>query len=65
MRKGLKWLCGVVLVLSLVLMFIPVMATTTWQQTGGPGGGNIYALAIDPTTPQTIYAGTGGCGVFK
>jgi hypothetical protein len=28
--------------------------------TGGPYGGNIQALAIDPTTPATLYAGTSG-----
>ena len=32
---------------------------------GGPYGGNVYALAINPTTPATLYAGTWGGGVFK
>src|SRR6187402_335598 len=31
----------------------------------GPYGGLSYALAIDPQTPTTIYAGTYGGGVFK
>jgi hypothetical protein len=31
----------------------------------GPGGGIVSALAIDPTTPTTLYAGTFGSGVFK
>ena len=26
----------------------------------GPNGGNVFALAIDPHAPATIYAGTGG-----
>ncbi len=26
----------------------------------GPAGGNVFALAMDPHTPATIYAGTGG-----
>jgi hypothetical protein len=34
----------------------------------GPEGGQIFALAIDPLTPTTLYAGTfgfgGGGGVF-
>src|SRR5437867_6257230 len=30
----------------------------------GPEGGSIAALAIDPVTPGTLYAGTSG-GVFK
>ena len=33
-----------------------------WTSNGPEGG--IYALAIDPATPTTLYAGTGG-GVFK
>lgn len=65
MLKRMKWLCGVVLFLSLVLLLVPVLATTTWQQTGGPEGGIINALAMDPSNSQTIYAGTGGGGVFK
>ena len=32
---------------------------------GGPYGGNIRALAIDPANPATLYAGTNGGGVFK
>src|SRR5262250_2426732 len=31
----------------------------------GPEGGRVYALALDPTTPTTLYAGTLGGGVFK
>jgi photosystem II stability/assembly factor-like uncharacterized protein len=30
----------------------------------GPAGTNVNALAIDPATPETVYAGTGD-GVFK
>ena len=30
----------------------------------GPEGGSINTLAINPVTPTTLYAGTGG-GVFK
>ena len=36
----------------------------TWTPTG-PEGGSIEALAIDPHTPTTIYAGTYGSGIFK
>src|ERR1035437_7180676 len=32
---------------------------------GGPYGGSARALAINPTTPATLYAGTYGSGVFK
>jgi hypothetical protein len=31
----------------------------------GPEGRIIYALAIDPVTPTTLYAGTRGGGVFR
>src|SRR5262249_519160 len=31
----------------------------------GPGGEPVGALAIDPIPPTTLYAGTGGNGVFK
>jgi photosystem II stability/assembly factor-like uncharacterized protein len=31
----------------------------------GPQGGYIEALAIDPTAPQTLYAGAEGTGMFK
>src|SRR5215472_4523353 len=36
----------------------------TWT-TNGPEGGVIQALAINPATPTTLYAGTGSGGVFK
>jgi hypothetical protein len=31
----------------------------------GPEGGSVFALAINPETPDTLYAGTDGGGVFK
>ncbi|MGB7210896.1 MAG: hypothetical protein WBD27_19735 [Pyrinomonadaceae bacterium] len=39
-------------------------ATSAAWMTGGPYGGNVRALAIDPTTPAMLYAGTDS-GVFK
>ncbi len=33
--------------------------------TNGPEGGAVFALAIDPKFPATLYAGTAGNGVFK
>jgi uncharacterized repeat protein (TIGR01451 family) len=34
--------------------------------TGGPySGGTVHSLAIDPSTPATVYAGTEAGGVFK
>src|SRR5438552_11331080 len=37
----------------------------SWTSTNSPNGGSIRALAIDPMTPATLYAGTGGSGVLK
>jgi cysteine-rich repeat protein len=34
-----------------------------WTSTG-PGGSLVYALAIDPTTPARLYAGTDRYGLF-
>src|SRR6185436_7809881 len=31
----------------------------------GPEAGHIASLAVDPTNPSTVYAGTDGGGVFK
>lgn len=35
----------------------------TWTSVG-PGSGHVNALAVDPTAPSTLYAGTSG-GMFK
>ncbi len=43
---------------------IVTAGTNVWTS-NGPEGGVIYALAIDPATPSTLYAGTDGGGVFK
>ena len=61
-----------------MLTFLPLIALLTLLGTGsrtlwagpqvwtsiGPDGGDIYALAIDPQSPTTIYAGTDG-GISK
>jgi hypothetical protein len=36
----------------------------TWTPLG-PNGGAILSLVADPTTPDTLYAGTSSSGVFK
>ena len=59
-----------VLLIGLLTLFTTSQAglvsagTNVWTS-NGPEGGNINALAIDPTTPTTLYAGTDGGGVFK
>src|SRR4051794_10952832 len=64
MRTGMKWVCGEILLITSVLTLQPVMAATTWQQTGGVGS-QVSSLAIDRTTPQTVYAGTITNGMLK
>jgi hypothetical protein len=31
----------------------------------GPSGGSIQSLAVDPSSPATVYAGTFGGGLFR
>src|SRR6266849_2940626 len=45
-------------ILALVVIVVLLMATPAHSQ-------SIQALAIDPQTPNTLYAGTQGGGVFK
>ena len=43
---------------------IPVLADNTWTSLG-PDGGGIFSLAVDPTNPGVLCAGTLGGGVFR
>src|SRR5438034_1355723 len=47
--------------------FVALAATIQqgYAQGGGPPGGVVRALAIDPSTPATLYGGTNPNGVFK
>ena len=60
MRKKMKWLCGAVLALSLVLMFMPAR-TATAEETAPPKGGSVGSIAIDT---KSLYISTTD-GVFK
>jgi len=42
----------------------PVQAGINVWTSNGPGGGYVHALAVDPMTTSTLYAGTDGGGVF-
>lgn len=53
----------VVIILNSTFFIPNCFSNTSWQQIG-PDGGTIRALAIDPTNPQTVYAGAAG-GVYK
>src|SRR5438552_1734613 len=52
-------------VLLLVVSFHRAEAGVNVWTTNGPHSETINALAIDPQTPTTLYAGTSGHGVFK
>src|SRR5437899_45943 len=52
-------------VLLLVVSFHRAEAGVNAWTTNGPHSETINALAIDPQTPTTLYAGTSGHGVFK
>ena len=50
---------------ALIFSAFPMTAGDNFWTTNGPTGQRILALAIDPTQPATLYAGTYGAGVFK
>ena len=58
----LKWLS---LAISGILMSSFVLAGENQWTSIGLEGAEVTALAIDPFTPVTIYAGTQGLGIFK
>ncbi len=56
---------GVALVLAVLSLWPAAAATRGVWTSHGPEGGTITALAIDPQTPTTLYAGTRVGGAFK
>src|SRR5256885_10222887 len=66
LREKLRFVSlGVLLGALLVTSSRTVEGGINSWTSNGPEGGSIRALAIDPMTPGTLYAGTGGGGVFK
>src|SRR3989475_617660 len=63
-RKG-NWTALMLSVLLLVVSLHRAEAGVNVWTTNGPLSETINALAIDPQTPTTLYAGTSGHGVFK
>jgi photosystem II stability/assembly factor-like uncharacterized protein len=61
-KTGLPFL--LILFLALFLSGRLEAGTNQWT-THGPGGGTITILAVDPSAPSTLYAGTEGGGAFK
>jgi photosystem II stability/assembly factor-like uncharacterized protein len=55
--------------LGIISLFVFCVSSNTFGQDQwtpvGPEGGYVTALAINPNTPNTLYAGTQGSGVFK
>ena len=62
LRKVL--LIGLLTLLSISQATTVSTGTIVWTSIG-PEGGTIHALAVDPSTPTTIYAVTFGGGTFK
>ncbi len=62
--RFLKALLFIVLCLLSISQAGIVSAGTNVWTSSGPEGGNIIALAINPATPSTLYAGTYGAGLF-
>ena len=56
-------------ILGIIIVLIFVISSNSFGNNQwiniGPEGGSIYTLAINPQTPDTLYAGTSGGGVFK
>src|SRR2546422_11201549 len=63
-RKG-NWTALMLSVPLLVVNLHRAEAGVNAWTTNGPHSETINALAIDPQTPTTLYAGTSGHGVFK
>lgn len=63
LKQCLNTLCSVV-ILALFISSSAGAQEGQWRPLG-PEAGSISALAIDPSSPQTVYAGTIGGSVFK
>lgn len=50
---------------SLLLFLGGEAVGATWEQTSGPAGGNIEAVALSPGDVNTVYAGGRGGTVFR
>jgi photosystem II stability/assembly factor-like uncharacterized protein len=57
-------LAGRVAALALCILVAPrtAAAATIWER---PGGGITFVLAVDPSRPGTVYAGSGRGGIFQ
>jgi hypothetical protein len=62
--RGTRWMTLVSVMLWACSASVAHGAVNGWTPIG-PYGGTVFALALDPATPTTLYAGTDGGGVFK
>src|ERR1700753_1355994 len=63
-RVWVPWLAA--LALAAGVGAVPARAGAgVWTATGGPYGGIVNLLTVDPTAPGTLYAAVGLAGVFK
>ena len=57
------------LILGIIVLLVLGMSLTSFGDNQwisiGPGGVTVKAIAINPHTPETLYIGTAGFGVFK
>src|SRR5437773_7234957 len=63
-RKAIYTALTLSVLFSLVGLHRAEAGVNVWT-TNGPHSETINALAIDPQTPTTLYAGSSGDGVFK
>jgi len=61
---GREFLIPFLVLCCLALAEIASAGVNVWTSIG-PVGAQVTSLAIDPTTPSTLYVGTDGSGVFK
>lgn len=63
--RPLSWSRALLISITVFLLGLTLLhADHSYAQVGGGLEGSVVALAIDPQTPTTLYAGTGG-GVYK
>ena len=54
-----------ILIVNIFLLCLTTSSLAAWTATKGPYGGYIWSFAINPSSPETIYVGTDGGGVFE
>jgi len=57
-QEGILSRIAIIALALLLILPFTANADVTWHQTGGPEGGIVLTLAIDPANGQAIYAGT-------